>query len=175
VLFPVVCALGFFAVLFFRPHHFYSPTDFRSDESYLAAHRTLADLKATVESATEEREGQVEQPNKDLISHLVNSLHTPVCWYLLKVADKEIPFDEHLDVLMLELGLERKDSVVHDPVDRLLAYGYLHALLINLMNVLFTIRGRPDEDAFTVHLTSDTRKLLGLRLGGSRLELSKES
>lgn len=175
VLFPVICALGFFAVLFSRPHHFYSPTDFRSDESYLAAHRTLADLKATVQSATEEREGQVEQPDENLISALINSLHAPVCWYLLKVADKEIPFDEHWDVLARELEVVWKDSVGHDPFHRLLALGYLDALLSNLMNVLFTITGRLEESVFTVHLTSDTRKLLGLRLGGSRLESSKES
>jgi lysylphosphatidylglycerol synthetase-like protein (DUF2156 family) len=42
VLFPCVCAICFFAVLFFRPKNFYSPADFRSDDSYIMLNRQIA-------------------------------------------------------------------------------------------------------------------------------------
>jgi len=46
VLFPTACAVGFFIVLFFRPQNFYGPADFRSDGTYLAVNRRIADVEA---------------------------------------------------------------------------------------------------------------------------------
>jgi hypothetical protein len=46
VLFATACAIGFFIVLFFRPQNFYGPGDFRSDETYLAVNRRIADVEA---------------------------------------------------------------------------------------------------------------------------------
>lgn len=37
VIFPSLCALCFFLVLFFRPENFYGPHDYRSDKGYLEA------------------------------------------------------------------------------------------------------------------------------------------
>jgi hypothetical protein len=87
VVFPTLCAIGFFVILFFHPRHLYSPGDFRSDGAYLAASRDNLDLKA-FGSGTAKDSAQREMPNADILRAIVSSLSDVHSWYLFKVANK---------------------------------------------------------------------------------------
>jgi len=99
--FPCLVCIGFFLVLFFRPHHFYSPGDYRSDESYLAAHRVA--LSETLMKIPEtKRDMEAKPPAMDILKLMTDNLPDFFSWYLLKVTNKAMSVEEHIAALRKE-------------------------------------------------------------------------
>ena len=103
-LFPTLYTIAFFLVLIFRPHNFYGPGDFRSDEAYLAISTQKYAIQALVESADKGKDSDLQLINNGLSKLIVDHLRSETCWYLFKVANKPMPLDDHLKVLSEQLA-----------------------------------------------------------------------
>src|ERR1700732_2419908 len=99
VVFPSVCAVCFFAVLFFRPKNFYGPGDFRSDDSFITLNRQVAASAVEIESRAKESSARLETPTKATLEAIINHQDKRAFWYLTRVANTPFTFDEHLEML----------------------------------------------------------------------------
>ena len=162
VLFPTIVAIAFFVVLVRFPHHFYSPGDFRSDESYLSAHQ-LKDIKAFTHQSKSEM--KMIPPSNETLKQMVSSLHSPLCFYLLKVANRNVMFDDHIALMRKELeSTESKDEQATAEIIK--AIGYVLCAWSNFRGVLFQCS--VDGEEFTITVTDEVLSLLGDRVSMSK-------
>jgi len=166
VIFPIIYIIGFFAVLFYRPQNFYGPGDFKKDESYISLYKQA--VKSTEESIpianSSTTDVKIEKPDlessESVLAGLVKPLDPKVCWYLLKVKDKKLSFDEHLDLLMAEMQDNNADGSYHD----LRYIGYLQCLWSNSLNSLFILK-KVEEEKLILELDSKVSELIARKLG----------
>ncbi len=168
VIFPIIYIIGFFAVLFYRPQNFYGPGDFKKDESYVSLYKQI--VKSTEEAIPATNKDSVSNSGKtDFVSfvssettlaNLVKSLDEKVCWYLLKVKDKELSFDEHLNLLMAEM--QQNNPI--DSFEGVRFIGYMHCLWGNFLNLLFKLR-KVEGEKIVLELDSKVSELIAKRLG----------
>lgn len=160
--FPVLCAIGFFIVLYFRPKNFYSPQDFRSDETYLATQQITAkeetealrlisqDIKSFEEKKNQEQEEDINKT--EYLPSFFDNLSDEICFYLLKTVNKPLVYTDHVKILTTELSaliknqvtdqvlkaFEEKNvskdmvSIVSRLVERYFARGYFFGFILNL-------------------------------------------
>ncbi len=165
VIFPIIYLIGFFAVLFYRPQNFYGPGDFKKDESYISLYKQA--VKSTEESipATNSNTSGTKNEKSDLelsessLTSLIKPLDPRVCWYLLKVKDKKLSFDEHLEILMTEMQDDNTKSY-----QEIRYIGYLQCLWSNSLNSLFKL-SKVEEEKLMLELDSKVSELIARKLG----------
>jgi len=115
ILFPFLCALGFFIILYFRPQNFYSPLDFRSDATYLAVQKQSADLTGITQYIADEKDAKSGKETSDTLSSIsvsnISSMSKETIFYLLKVANKPLTMAEHVEIMNKELPMDLLNSV----------------------------------------------------------------
>lgn len=164
VLFPVFCAVGFFAVLILRPYSFYGPGDFRSDKSYLSANKRIIEVRATAKAIDEEQKN-LRPLNVDSVSALIGRLDKSTCAYLLKAANRPMSFNAHTDILARELAsFLEDDNAPNDPSFTLMTLGHHRCLWTNFDRIIFSVIPSENE-MFTIEIPAEVLALLGQRLG----------
>jgi hypothetical protein len=151
--------IGFFLLLFFRPSHFYGPGDFRSDQTYLAAAQGKAFSGRLVEITEQTEKQNLEPPSIGVLKVMVDHLHDPFCWYLLKVANRPLSGDEHTRILFAEYGLGSPDdrSFVAPTV-----WQSFLAFTLGLKGLLFELL--LEEDLLTFQISAEVLDLLMRKL-----------
>jgi len=188
VLFPILCGLGFFLVLYFRPQNFYSPLDFRSDETYLAMQKQRTDLTEVAKYIQEkEIKNAQETPNTQSTPvSTIDSLSRDTCFYLLKVANQSLSMSQHLNIMKHELPAFLLEAIT-EPLREVLKTqelfkplistlssiaeadfisGFLAGLWLNLDNLTIQTELQADKNLI-VRVSPDILKQLGEKIGKS--------
>ena len=154
--------IGFFLLLFFRPSHLYGPSDFRKDEAYLAASRSLGTSQALARIAGKEQQQRAEPLNIDILKAIVDHLFDPLCWYLLRTTNKTMPANKHVEVLVAELQTAFGGFAGVEPTS--LASG-LFLGLFNLTGLLFEVVFEEDkQEKITVKMSPEVLNLIVQKL-----------
>lgn len=157
--FASLVAVAFFIILYCRPHHFYSPTDYRSDESYLvAAHGILAQVLPETSEAEHDERTELAIPDS-LKKRMTANLENPFCWYLLKVANKSLTIAEHTAILIREWQSAGKKLPPHQ--HRAWAFsGYIVAHTQTLDHLLLNVTFNKETDKLALSVSPDILRLL---------------
>jgi len=164
-LFPTLCAIGFFVVLYFRPHHFYGPGDFRDDESYLAINKRIDKIKSFITITNEKKpETHAYHLNKEILSSIINCLDEGVCWFFLKARGKPLTFMELLEILEREKGYGSNEDTIEALINRVAMVSYMRCLGDNFLNYIYQLRQKPNEK-LVLEVSDETVKLIKQKLG----------
>ena len=171
ILFPVLYTIGFFLVLFLRPQNFYGPSDFRSDEYYALVNKHLNEIRAEHSTIGEfnesnSQEGDTGTAHENVLAVVVEHLDPKVCWYLLKVADRSLTYEEHRDYLLAEMKGHQGESRdrFEETLDEFYSFGYLHGFISNNLDFLFRLL-KQDEDKLVLQMTEEVKAFVLKRLG----------
>lgn len=164
ILFPTLCAIGFFVVLYFRPHHFYGPSDFRNDESYLAIVERIKKMQSSI-AVTNDKKAEVDTyyRNREILSQIINRLDESVCWFFLKGRGKALTFMELVAILGREQGNDLNNDRIGALVNTLGVVSYMRCLGSIYLNVIYRLLKQPDEKLM-LEISDETLKLINHRL-----------
>jgi len=166
--FPTLCAVAFFITLWFRPGNFYGPSDFRTDEAYLAVNKA-------VENAVQDTQPwQPQKPTKSLtippvtLESVIANLSKPLCWYLLRTANCFLTPDEHFNLMAQHLDQPVKEGPESPGVvtlsNRLYTIGYLGCAWSSYLDLLFRFETNSDGKICT-RIPPEIMTLISTKLG----------
>ncbi|MBN1408932.1 MAG: hypothetical protein JW956_14130 [Calditrichaceae bacterium] len=82
--------------------------------------------------------------------------------YLLKVANRKLTFEEHQLIMLEILNKKKSDYKISDITDKMFVMGYLNAIHINFMNILFQLaKDTSNEEIIIVEISSNLVSELG--------------
>jgi hypothetical protein len=169
ILFPSLCAIGFFVILFFRPHHFYGPSDFRNDESYVAINKRIDGIKSFIAITNDKKAAlHPNYDNKEILSAIINNLDEGVCWFFLRARGKALTFMELLEILEREKGdsldEDRMQPTIQPFLNRIAMVSYMRCLGDNFLNFIYRLRQKPN-DKLVLEISDEAAKLIKQKLG----------
>jgi hypothetical protein len=168
---PTLCLLGFFTVLYFRPHHLYGPRDFKHDDSYLRLIESTQNSTILGRVTSPKEKETVHSVAKETVMDVYHALSRSFAFYLLSVANQSLTPSQHISTLEKEIEYLPKTSVYSgisekreaDPSsefgDMLFNTGYLTCVLVNFDRILFDAKHEGGKVQLVI--TPENMKLLG--------------
>lgn len=167
VIFPSLCAIAFYLILWFRPQNFYGPSDYRSDKTYVTMNKAVQKTAEIVQATPHREFKALEVDSQTNIQTVVEHLSEPICWYLLRASKADMTPDEHIDVMAQHL-----DQIVADFPEfpqlaklgnRFYAIGYINCAWASYTDVLFKSEGTNEK--FRIQIPPEIVTLISKKLG----------
>lgn len=157
---------GFFCYLVAcKPRHLYAPEEIPETALGKSLYRD------EIVTTTVARAGiaKPEPLSSDALRAVINNLQEGLCWFLLKVANKDIEVDEFIETLIEETNLDIYNKTWN--YKTYISIGY-SAGLGNLLGLLFKMSASTEENKVTFEVSPEVLNLIVQRL---RPELANSS